>query len=207
MVLVDHLLQSLAKIPHQGAADAAGVHLPDFNARLLEEAAVNADFTELILNEDQLLLAVTLSNHFADQSRLAGSQETRVYINLCQEETPSILYFDYIIAHFCENGKGYIRTIQGSRIPFFWVQDTHPSLAQERQNKCGFIGIFPYLHRKRPPVEPDRTRKIAMSKPPFRHSNFAHLACIQPAQKPVSCGRRQKLQQEYREAVKATDGI
>ena len=55
MVLVDHLLQSLAKIPHQGAADAAGVHLPDFNARLLEEAAVNADFTELILNEDQLL--------------------------------------------------------------------------------------------------------------------------------------------------------
>ena len=59
---------------------------PDFNARLLEEAAVNADFTELILNEDQLLLAVTLGNHFADQSRLAGSQETRV-VEIAMEDS------------------------------------------------------------------------------------------------------------------------
>ena len=181
--------RALPKSPTRGSR-CSRVHLPDFNARLLEEAAVNADFTELILNEDQLLLAVTLGNHFADQSRLAGSQETRVYINLCQEETPSILYFDYIIAHFCENGKGYIRTIQGSRIPFFWVQDTHPSLAQERQNKCGFIEIFPYLHRKRPLW--NRTERVKLPCPNHR-SDMAilHLACIQPAQSqfPADAGR------------------
>ena len=90
MVLVNHLLQSLAKVSHQGAANASGIHLPNFNARLLQKAAVNSNFAEFIFDEHQLLLAVAFGNHFADESRLPGSQETRVYINLCQEKTPSI---------------------------------------------------------------------------------------------------------------------
>ena len=90
MVLVNHLLQSLAKVSHQGAANASGIHLPNFNARLLQKTAVNSNFAELIFDEHQFLLAVAFGNHFADESRLPGSQETRVYINLCQEKTPSM---------------------------------------------------------------------------------------------------------------------
>ena len=90
MILVNHLLQGFAKVSHQGAANASGIHRPNFNASLLEKTAIDSNFAELVFNEHQLLLAVAFGNHFADESRLSGSQETRVYINLCQEKTPSI---------------------------------------------------------------------------------------------------------------------
>ena len=55
MVLLHDLVQGLAEVPHQGAADAAGVHLGDLDAGLLEEAAVNADLAELVFDQHDLL--------------------------------------------------------------------------------------------------------------------------------------------------------
>ena len=52
---VQHLPQRLAEVAHQGAADAAGVHLGDLDAGVLEKAAVNADLTELIFDQNDLL--------------------------------------------------------------------------------------------------------------------------------------------------------
>ena len=83
MVLVNHLLQSLAKVAHQGAADAAGIHLGNVDACILQEATVNADFTEFIFDEHQLLTGICLLDHFLNQSGLACTQEAAVNINLC----------------------------------------------------------------------------------------------------------------------------
>ena len=47
-IVPDHLLQGLAEVAHQAAADAAGIHLGDFNPGFLQKAAVDADFAELI---------------------------------------------------------------------------------------------------------------------------------------------------------------
>ena len=54
VILVDDLTERLAEVAHQRAADAAGVHLRHLNAGFLHEAAVDADFAELVFNEDEL---------------------------------------------------------------------------------------------------------------------------------------------------------
>jgi hypothetical protein len=82
VVLCDDLLQSLAEVTHQGAADAAGVHLGDVDACILQEAAVDADLTKFILDEHQLLTGIGLLDHFLNEGGLACTQETTVNINL-----------------------------------------------------------------------------------------------------------------------------
>ena len=54
-ILAQNFLQRGRKITDQGAADATGVHLPHFDAGVLQKAAVNADFTELVFNQHDLL--------------------------------------------------------------------------------------------------------------------------------------------------------
>ena len=50
-----NILEGLVEVPHQRTADASGGHLADLHAGLLQKAAVNADLTELIFDEHQLL--------------------------------------------------------------------------------------------------------------------------------------------------------
>ena len=71
------------EISDQRAADAAGIHLADFNAGLLQKAAVDTDFSELILNEDHLRPRQRVRNELADQCGLAGSQKAGNNIYLC----------------------------------------------------------------------------------------------------------------------------
>ena len=73
MELVHHLFQGLAEVPHQGAADAPGVHLRNLNARVLQKAAVNADLAKLVLNEHQLLALQGLVQQFFDERGLASA--------------------------------------------------------------------------------------------------------------------------------------
>ena len=70
-------LQSGAEITHQRAADAAGVQLIDLDAGLLQEAAVNADLTELVLDQHHLLTLKSVLQKLFDQScfRHQGDQE------------------------------------------------------------------------------------------------------------------------------------
>ena len=68
-------MQSLLEVAHQAAADAAGVHLGDLDAGLLEKAAVDADLTEFVFDEHQLFAAVGLGDELADQSGFTGSQK------------------------------------------------------------------------------------------------------------------------------------
>ena len=79
---LDHLLEGFPEVAHQGAADAAGVELVDLDARLPHEAAINADLTELVLDEDQLLAAEGLLDQLLDEGRLAGAQKAGENVNL-----------------------------------------------------------------------------------------------------------------------------
>ena len=71
-----HLLEGLAEVTHQRAADAAGVHLGNFNAGILEEGTVNGDITELVFNENQLFTLVAFRNQFADECCFACAEKT-----------------------------------------------------------------------------------------------------------------------------------
>ena len=83
IVLRDDLGQGLAEITHQAAADAAGVHLGDVDAGILQEAAVNADLAEFILNEHQFLALVSFLDHLLDEGRLARTEEAGIDIDFC----------------------------------------------------------------------------------------------------------------------------
>ena len=100
MVFPDDLGQRLAEVAHQGAADAAGVHLSDVDARILEEAAIDADLTEFILDENQLLACVSLLNHFLDQRGLACAKKTGVDIDFCHLIHLLYIKFLNIVYHF-----------------------------------------------------------------------------------------------------------
>ena len=71
--LVDDFLQRGAEVADEGAADAAGVHLGDLDAGFFQESAVDADLSEFILDEDELLSVVTIGNEFLDESCFSGA--------------------------------------------------------------------------------------------------------------------------------------
>ncbi len=71
--LVDNFLQRSAEVADQGAADAAGVHLGDLDAGFFQEAAVDADLSEFILDEDELLSIVAIGDELLDESGFSGT--------------------------------------------------------------------------------------------------------------------------------------
>ena len=89
MVVGNHLFQGLAEVAHQGAADAAGVHLGDVDACVLQKAAVDADFAEFVLDQHQLLALVALGNQLFDQRGLAGTQEAGINVYFGHKNAPS----------------------------------------------------------------------------------------------------------------------
>ena len=94
VVLLHHLLQGGAEIAHQRAADAAGVQFVDLDAGLLEEAAVNADLAELVLDQHHFLACKGLLDQFFDQGGFSGTQETGEDINFGHDSNAS-----FFLAH------------------------------------------------------------------------------------------------------------
>ena len=89
MIVGDDLLQRAAEVADERAADAAGVHLIDLNAGVLHEAAVNADLTELIFNEDDLFTLIGLTDHLFNERGLARAEESGVNVNGSHEFSAS----------------------------------------------------------------------------------------------------------------------
>ena len=81
-VVRHHLFKGLGEVPHQGAADAAGVHLGDLHTGVLQKAAVNGYLAELVFNEHQLLALIGLGYQLADKGGLAGPKEAGEYVYL-----------------------------------------------------------------------------------------------------------------------------
>ena len=99
VILLDDLGQSLTEVTNQGAADTAGVHLGDVDARILQETAVDTDFTEFIFDQHQALFLVSLLNHFLDQSGFTGTQEAGVNINFCHSNTFCSIFLYLVLYH------------------------------------------------------------------------------------------------------------
>ena len=95
MILRDHLLQGPAKIAHQGAADTAGIHLRDIDASILQKPAIDADLTELVLDQHQLLALIPLLDHLLDQRRLTGAQEATINVYLCHDLHLCVKFLSY----------------------------------------------------------------------------------------------------------------
>ena len=92
VIFLDHLLQCLAEIAYQAAANAAGIHFCNVDAGILQEAAVDADFTELIFDQHQLLALISLLDHLLDQSGLASTEETGINVNFGHNNTFCLFY-------------------------------------------------------------------------------------------------------------------
>ena len=86
--LVDDLLECLREIAHERAADTARVHLGDLDARIGEEAAVDADLTEFVLDEHELFALIRLGNKLFYKCSLSGAEEAGEYINFRHFFTP-----------------------------------------------------------------------------------------------------------------------
>ena len=76
MIGLHHFLQGGPEIPHQGTADAAGVHFPDLNPGFLQETAVNADLPEFIFDQDYLASRQSLLQELSDQRGLSRAEKS-----------------------------------------------------------------------------------------------------------------------------------
>ena len=108
-VLLDNLVKCLAEISYKATADTAGIHFVNGNARILEEASVDADITELVFDKNYLLTCVRLGEHLLDKGGLSCAQEARKNVDLghvfnvlsciCGVFCINII-FQYIIIHY-----------------------------------------------------------------------------------------------------------
>ena len=55
MVGIHDFAKGFAEIPDQGAADASGIHFTDLDAGFFQESAVDADLSEFIFDQYDLL--------------------------------------------------------------------------------------------------------------------------------------------------------
>ena len=76
MILFNYHLQGFLEVTLQCAADTAAVDLGHFDAGFLQETAVNADLTEFIFYQDNILARKYIFDQLLDQGRLAGPQKT-----------------------------------------------------------------------------------------------------------------------------------
>jgi hypothetical protein len=70
-IFLNYLLESLAEVSDERAADASRVHLGDLDARVLEKSAVNADLAEFVLDKNDLLALVCFVDKAVDERSLA----------------------------------------------------------------------------------------------------------------------------------------
>ena len=108
VVLVDDVVQRLAEITDERAADAACVHLVDNDACVLEEAAVDADLAELVLDQNDLFALERVREQTLDERGLACAQKTGDNINFSHDcRSISLVAFRLIdiIPHLSQKEK------------------------------------------------------------------------------------------------------
>ena len=96
MELSHDLLQRFAKVAHQRAADAAGVHLGNLDAGLFEETAVDTDLTEFIFNEDDLFASQRFIKKFFDEGSLPRAKEAGDDVYFCHADSS---FFEIMISY------------------------------------------------------------------------------------------------------------
>ena len=92
-ILAQNFLQGSRKIADQRAANAAGVHLTNLNAGILQKSAVNADFAELVFNQHDLLSGESLREQFFNKCGLSRTEKAgnNIYLGLCHDNPPFLV--------------------------------------------------------------------------------------------------------------------
>ena len=75
------LLKSFPKVSDEGAADASGIHLRDFDPGIFQECTVNGDIAEFVFNQNKLFAFIGFRNQLTDQGSLPRSQKATE--NIC----------------------------------------------------------------------------------------------------------------------------
>ena len=83
IILLDDLVECLAEVSDECAADAARDHLVDLYAGLSEESCVDSDLTKLVLDQNDVLCLIAFGYKFFDQCCLACSEESGEDIYFC----------------------------------------------------------------------------------------------------------------------------
>ena len=96
-VLGHNLLQRLAEVAHERAADAAGVHLGDGDAGLLQKAAVDADLAEFVLDQHELFAGIGFLDHLLDERRLARAEKAGINIDSGHEKHLLFLFLTNVL--------------------------------------------------------------------------------------------------------------
>ena len=156
-VFLDDLIEGAAEVADQRAADAAGVHLVDLHTGFLKESAVNADLAELILDQNELLVAIrTIRDQFLDQRCLAGTQKPGENIYFCHIYTfflrnRSLAFRNAI--YYSTSEKFLWKSMCDSCIIQFAVE-SYRSGHNEPHSKCGGphgpVGSNPTLSARSP---------------------------------------------------------
>ena len=90
-VLVKHLFKSLAEVADKTAANAARIHFGDFNARILQKSAVNANFAEFVFDKHKLFTAKRFADKLFYKCCLSGTEKAGDNINLSHNFLQSAL--------------------------------------------------------------------------------------------------------------------
>ena len=81
-VLLDNLGESLAEVTDEATADTARIHFVYGDSRILKEASVYTDITELVLDKNYLFTCISLGEHLLDKCGLSCAEETGKYVDL-----------------------------------------------------------------------------------------------------------------------------
>ena len=114
MELLDDIVQRRAEIAHQGAADAPGIHFGNVDAGVLQKAAVNADFAELVFDQHHLLAFVGLFQQLFDQRGFTCAQKAGNNIDFVILR--SLLFAKIIICRGRETTPPFHFTLYCSRL-------------------------------------------------------------------------------------------
>ena len=97
IVLLDYLIQRPAEISDERAADASGYHLVDLYAGFSEEACVDSDLAEFVLDKYYVFVFISFRYEFFNKCSFACSEESGENIYFCHLFCLSVLD---IISHF-----------------------------------------------------------------------------------------------------------
>jgi hypothetical protein len=99
-IVLHNLFQSLGKVANQSAANAARVHLCNFNAGILQKATINGNFAELIFNQYQLLALISLAYKLANKRGLTGTKKAGKYVYFSHDKFLHLSMLFFLNAYY-----------------------------------------------------------------------------------------------------------
>ena len=103
IVLLDHFIEGLAEVSHEGAANASCYHLIYLDARFSQESCVDSDLAELVLDQNDVLRVVAFGYEFLDERCLS-----------CSEKSGEDIHFCHFVSFFPDEGTAPPRALSGA---------------------------------------------------------------------------------------------